>query len=134
MSDEERLLKLELALPQIKVSIEKILEAQDSLTALKIESQESKKFRDAFDSEVRRIVRQVLDTKDFDKAISLQIEEVVMVIFNKPEVRKDLGNTIDSRIDSKWKDRKLGWITAFISAVVGIVIGLISFWARGAIK
>jgi hypothetical protein len=134
MSDEERLLKLELALPQIKVSIEKILEAQDSLTALKIESQESKKFRDAFDSEVRKIVRQVLDTKDFDKAISLQIEEVVMVIFNKPEVRKDLGNTIDSRIDSKWKDRKLGWITAFISAVVGIVIGLISFWARGAIK
>ena len=133
MTEEERLLKLELTLPAIKDSLAKMLEGQEALTALKLESEASKTFRNTYETMVRNLVRQELNTKGFEREIKKQIEEEVVIIFNKPEVRQDLLNTIDERIELKWKDRKIGWVSAIVSAGVGIAVGLIGYWARGVI-
>lgn len=133
MTDEERLLKLELTLPTIKDSLAKMLEGQEALTALKLESEASKTFRNTYETMVRNLVRQELNTKGFEREIKKQIEEEVVIIFNKPEVRQDLLNTIDERIELKWKDRKIGWVSAIVSAGVGIAVGLVGYWARGVI-
>lgn len=124
-SEKDRILRLELLLPQIKESLEKMLETQESFTLLKIESENSKEFRKKFDDEVRKIVKVVLDSRAFEQDIKNQIEEEVLAIFNQEKIRKDFDNKVDARIELKLNNNKLGYYnktSAKIGAALSAVI------------
>lgn len=132
-SEKDRILRLELLLPQIKESLEKMLETQESFTLLKIESENSKEFRKKFDDEVRKIVKVILDSRAFEQDIKNQIEEEVLAIFNQEKIRKDFDNKVDARIELKLNSNKLGYYNktsakigaALFTIIVGILIAVL---------
>jgi len=118
--DKERLLKLEILLPQIKDSLEKILETQESFTILKLESEKSKEFREKFDEEITKKVNTQLESRSFENDVRTLIENEVITIFNKEEIRNDFNKKVDSRIETKWKSIQLSFLTASSLKIITI--------------
>lgn len=131
MDDRERLLKVELIMDEIRKSMEKILESQEYFTTLKIEIENSKVFRKDFDSNVRKIVEIIIASKNFEKEIDKQIEEKVLNIFNKPEVREDFDNKVKEIFKDEWKNIQLSFIFKVLAWVVPIVSSLVIGIVKG---
>lgn len=122
MTEQERedLLTLKLLMPEIKTSLNKILESQEVLTKLKIEVDDNKKFRAEFGTIVERIVTQRLNTIEFERALTGQIKDKAKEYLNQEEVRDDFTNKVDRRFDIKFKEIQLG-LYLKLTAIVGSV-------------
>lgn len=122
MTEQERedLLTLKLLMPEIKTSLNKILESQDVLTKLKIEGDDNKKFRQDFGSIVERIVAQRLNTVEFERSLNEQIKKQAKEYLNQEEVREDFTNKVDSRFNLKFREIQLG-LYLKLTAIVGSI-------------
>ena len=120
VTDEERnkLIKLELVLPQIEKSMSKILENQEILTLLKIESDENKKFRDGYKDELAKLLDTRLNSTAFEQALNEQIEKQTEIYLNKDGIRKDLTNRIKEVFRVEFKNAQL-WMYIKLTTVVG---------------
>lgn len=120
VTDEERnkLIKLELVLPQIEKSMSKILENQEILTLLKIESDENKKFRDGYRDELAKLLDTRLNSTAFEQALNEQIEKQTEIYLNKDGIRKDLTNRIKEVFRIEFKNAQL-WMYIKLTTVVG---------------
>lgn len=122
MTEQERedLLTLKLLMPEIKTSLNKILESQEVLTKLKIEVDDSKKFRQDFGSIVERIIDQRLNSIEFERALNEQIKKQAKEYLNQEEVRDDFTKKVDSRFKIMFKEIQLGMYLR-LTAIVGSI-------------
>ena len=109
---------MELILPEVQKSMNKILENQEVLTELKLDAEANKKFRENFAKSVTELVAQRLNTVNFEQSLNEQIEKQVMIIFNKPAVRDDLTQKITNVFTHQFKQIQLSMYWK-LTAVVG---------------
>ena len=117
MTTEDRITRLETI---IETQLSKVVDGVESVSTLKIEADEMKSFRRDFDTKVRAIVAERLNTVQFEADVKETINSEVMAIFNRPEVRNDFEAKVQSIIRKEMKDVLLGMYIK-LSLVVGSI-------------
>ena len=117
MTTEDRITRLETI---IETQLSKVVDGVESVSTLKIEADEMKSFRRDFDTKVRGIVAERLNTVQFEADVKETINNEVMAIFNRPEVRNDFEAKVQSIIRKEMKEVLLGMYIK-LSLVVGSI-------------
>lgn len=129
--EKNRLIKVELILPEVQKSLNKILENQSVITELKLDAEANKKFRDNFSRDVSELIAQRLNTINFEQALNEQIEKQVMIIFNKPAVRGDLTQKIKEVFFHQFKQIQLSMYWKLTGVAATIATALATFVIKG---
>jgi len=127
-SNEDRLTRLETI---IEEPLKKIASSLEVLPILESEASENKEFRGLFQSKVKEIVNDRLNTSQFDYAIKEKIDKEVMAIFDKKEVREDFDKKVKDIITQELKEVMLSIYVKITLIVSTIATGLVTFILKG---
>lgn len=117
MSVEDRVTKLETI---NELHMNKVVEGLDSLSILLVEADNNKKFRIDFESKVKNIIDDRLNTTKFDESIKRTIEKEVIAIFDKQEVRDDFTSKVQKIFKLEINSLMLG-LYIKLSIIVGTI-------------
>ena len=127
MTEQEReeLLTLKLIVPEIQKAMNKILENQEVVTELRLEAENNKQFRKAFEDKVLDLVSRRLNTIQFEASLNGQITKQVETYLTSKEARKDFSQEVNTILEDKLEKLQLSmfWrLTAFIGTIVTAVV------------
>ena len=128
MNIEDRVTRIETI---VEEPLKKIASSLEVLPILEAEASENKEFRGIFQSKVKEIVNDRLNTSQFDYAIKKKIDEEVKNIFNQQEVRDDLTNKIKTVVEQELKNVMLSIYVKITLLVSTIATGLVTFILKG---
>ena len=130
MTTEDRVTRLETI---IETQLSKIINGVESISPLKLEADEMKVFRKEFDTKVRAIVAERLNTVQFEADVKETINNEVMAIFNRPEIRNDFEFKVQAIIRKEMKDVLLGMYIRLTLVVGSIATSLAVIVMKGLI-
>lgn len=127
MTEQEReeLLTLKLIVPEIQKAMGKILENQEVVTELRLEADNNKTFRKAFEDKVLDLVSRRLNTIQFEADLNVQIRKQVEIYLTSKDARKDFSEAVNELLDDRLEKLQLNmfWrLTAFIGTIVTAVV------------
>ncbi len=128
---EDRVTRLEIL---IETNMNKIIEGLDSLSVLMIEADDNKAFRKKFEEEVLKLVKQKLNTKEFDDGVKETAENTVYAVFNKPEIRKDFEYKVQAIIQSEFDKLLLKAYVKLTLVIGGISTSLALVIMKGVLQ
>jgi len=128
MNIEDRVTRIETI---VEEPLKKIASSLEVLPILEAEASENKEFRGIFQSKVKEIVNDRLNTSQFDYAIKKKIDEEVKNIFNQQEVRDDLTKKIKTVVEQELKNVMLSIYVKITLLVSTIATGLVTFILKG---
>lgn len=135
MTEQERedLLTLKLLMPEIKASLNKMIENQQVLTQIKLEADDSKRFRQNIDTIVERIISQRLNTVQFEQELNKQIEKITEQYLNKQNVRDDFTSKVKGIFTDEFKHIQLSLYFKLTAIVGSVATALVIFILKGVL-
>jgi hypothetical protein len=117
---EKKIMRFEIILPQIKDSMQKILDTQESFSLLKLEKEHSQEFRKDFEQNVEKLFYRLLQEERFEKSIEKYIENYL----EKKSSQEVFNIQVNKIVEAKWKELQLGFFWKIVG-VLGVVWGAI---------
>lgn len=122
MSLDDRVTKLETI---NEVYMKKIVDGLDAVSALKLEAQEAKKFRDEFEQKTQKLVDDKLNTIDYDKNLKKIIQAELATKLHDEKTSEEFTNKVEEIIKKNNKSLLLNIylkVTAVIVTLIGVII------------